>query len=599
MKHTINFELIPAQFTRSMEAISSALRSDYHADELFFLSWSGGFGLALILCIGLFWYIERSIQAPAQRHVLQSAIPFLFSVAAMSASLAFPHDNIFILLSYGAFYWLAVTLLRLPLWLLQRSRGVRYWLAMTLLFTAFIAIIFKDLTYLNARSDYEDQVSLFKLVGILSKTAISLALILYLSILTRPLIRLASEQWPKLPAFRHLSVGAHLLLVVIALLWITDVVTFGIKILLGLSLFGLFVALFNYIRHRSEAITAFLYPSGIYDGEEAIRLRQALIKGLFYALFFAYYAIGSRWLGFTAASEVLRAILIVNSNDYHLSLYNLIFAVLFFNLLYNALYLITKKGRRVTLWGETATARSMEAIILNLGILLIFILTALQIGVTWQIFVPIAGALGVGIGFGLQTIVNNYLSGFILLFSKKLKIGDIVELDGQAGLAVGNTAPSIVGQINSIDVLTTNIKTADNIDVSVPNSLFLSQKIVNYSQTTPFVRAKIPIGVAYHSDIPLVTRLIHEAMDEAHDVVQNMDKKVILANYGASSLDFVAIFWIDIKAQKGMMPKGEFMEILWEKFKTHGVEIPFPQQDLWIRNSDILTAKKSATKEPE
>ncbi|MEF3192565.1 MAG: mechanosensitive ion channel, partial [Campylobacterales bacterium] len=557
------------------------------------LSWGGGFAAALIGCLILLWIIGKRIDNPAQRHILQSTIPFLYAVAALSANLAFPKENLILFISYGAFYWLAITFMRLPLWLLNLQRTWRYWGASLLLITAFVAILFKDLTYLNALYYYEEHVSLFNLVGIFSKTAIAAALLLYVSYLTPTLGQLATRYWPILRSARLLQGITLSLLGFAALLWIADIVTFGIKLLFGIALAALSVALFNYIRYRSDLLTQKLYPPTIYDTEELIRLRQTLVKALFYTLLFGYCAIAQEWLGFDSIINKLQKVMLIKSEHYRLSLYNLVFAILLFNLLYNYLYLLTKKARRVALWGEAATARSMEAIILNLGILLIFILTALQIGVTWQILLPFAGALGVGIGFGLQTIVNNYLSGFILLFSKKLKIGDIVELDGQAGLAVGNTSPSIVGKIDSIDVLTTNIKTADNIDISIPNSLFLTQKIVNYSHTTPYVRAKIPIGVAYNSNIELVMRLIREALDEAHDVIQTMEKKVILTNYGPSSLDFLALFWIDIQAQHGVLPKGEFMHILWEKFKQHGIEVPFPQQDLWIRNPEALIGKES------
>lgn len=102
---------------------------------------------------------------------------------------------------------------------------------------------------------------------------------------------------------------------------------------------------------------------------------------------------------------------------------------------------------------------------------MVILISLSKLGLTWKALLPLAGTLGIGIGFGLQTIMNNYISGFILLFSKKLKVGDIVEIEGNAGRAIGNILKTIYGRVISIDVLSTVIRTTDGIERDSPFSL--------------------------------------------------------------------------------------------------------------------------------
>jgi small-conductance mechanosensitive channel len=206
-------------------------------------------------------------------------------------------------------------------------------------------------------------------------------------------------------------------------------------------------------------------------------------------------------------------------------------------------------------------------------------------GITWQIIVPLAGALGIGLGFGLQTVINNYICGFILLFSKKVRLGDFVELAGDAGKFVGVDSGVVFGKVISIDMFATTVKTYDNIEVMVPNSVFISETIINYTRSDKYVRVRIPVGVSYSSDIELVQKLMYETIEECEYVVKHRKQEVWFIEYGDSSLNFMALFWLNM--QEGLQSaavRNVFLQSLWHKFQEHDIEIPFPQQDVWFRN---------------
>jgi len=228
---------------------------------------------------------------------------------------------------------------------------------------------------------------------------------------------------------------------------------------------------------------------------------------------------------------------------------------------------------------------SAEALIFNLGVLFNSIVLLSTLGITWKVILPIAGTLGVGIGFGLQTIMNNYVSGFILLFSKKLKVGDIVELPSISVSTLGSTLPSVFGKVEDIGILSTIVRTNDGVEISIPNSNFISSPIVNFSLKDPYVRLKIPVGVSYSSDPLTVKKILEEVIDELPYTVKFLPRAVRFEELGDSALIFKAIFWIDIRKDLWVRNVvSDFYYKAWYKLKEAGIEIPFPQQDVWFRN---------------
>jgi len=230
-------------------------------------------------------------------------------------------------------------------------------------------------------------------------------------------------------------------------------------------------------------------------------------------------------------------------------------------------------------------AGSFRALISNLGILLAVIVALINLGLTWKVMVPVAGALGIGLGFGLQTIFNNYVSGFILLLSKNIKVGDLVEIEGSAGETIGRTAGTIFGKVVNINILTTIIRTNDNFEIAIPNSEFISGRIVNYSLSDPYIRVRIPFGVSYSSDPKKVKEILLRIARDSDLVLKEPPPNVWFYEMGDSALIFYLLVWVDIRKFWRMRAlKSELYFKAWEELKKEGIEVPFPQRDVWFKN---------------
>ncbi|MDF1643288.1 MAG: mechanosensitive ion channel [Pseudomonadales bacterium] len=217
--------------------------------------------------------------------------------------------------------------------------------------------------------------------------------------------------------------------------------------------------------------------------------------------------------------------------------------------------------------------RVIHYLVLVLGI----IIALSSIGLDFTKFALFASALGVGIGFGLQNLIGNFVSGLIILFEKSLKVGDFVELS--SGLA---------GEVKEINMRGTLITTNDNIDIIVPNSDFVNNQVTNWTLRETYRRIHVPFGVAYGSDKDLVKQAALEAADEVKWTLGddiNRKPQVWLVQFGDSSLNFELVVWLQAEAVK--RPGAVQAAYLWEidtKLKKHGIEIPFPQRDLHLRS---------------
>ena len=199
------------------------------------------------------------------------------------------------------------------------------------------------------------------------------------------------------------------------------------------------------------------------------------------------------------------------------------------------------------------------------------------IGIDFTNFALMAGALGVGIGFGLQNIVGNFISGLIILFEKSLKIGDFVELES-----------GVVGEVREISIRFTRITTNDNIDILVPNSEFVNGRMVNWTLDEAYRRTHIPFGVAYGTDKEKVKEAALEAANKVPFTLTGVPRRepqVWFVKFGDSSLDFELVVWLKPEAVK--RPSAVQATYLWELHTAlykHGIEIPFPQQDVHLRS---------------
>jgi len=197
------------------------------------------------------------------------------------------------------------------------------------------------------------------------------------------------------------------------------------------------------------------------------------------------------------------------------------------------------------------------------------------LGVDMSGLTIIAGALGVGVGFGLQNITNNFVSGIIILFERPIKIGDRIEV------------ANVTGDVVKISLRSTSIITNDNISIIVPNSEFISSTVINWSHTDRNVRFNIPVGVSYKSDPELVRKILMEVAGQNDGVLKKPPPDVLLDEYGESSINFTLRVWTSTYITQPLVLKSQLYYSAFKKFKEHGVEIPFPQRDIHVKNDMI------------
>ena len=204
----------------------------------------------------------------------------------------------------------------------------------------------------------------------------------------------------------------------------------------------------------------------------------------------------------------------------------------------------------------------------------------------------VAGALSIGIGFGLQSIVNNFVSGLIILFERTLRVGDYIELD-----------TGLTGTVKGINVRSTLINTNDNIDIVVPNSEFVSTRLTNWTLGEHILRVRIPFGVAYGSDKELVRKAAIEACDEVPYTLMHMrgrEPDVWLVEYGDNSLNFLLLVWVNRQgARRPTRTRAAYLWALETKLNEYGIEIPYPQRDLHLRSGWPPAAGNDKEKEAD
>lgn len=183
----------------------------------------------------------------------------------------------------------------------------------------------------------------------------------------------------------------------------------------------------------------------------------------------------------------------------------------------------------------------------------------------------VAGGLSVGIGFGMQTIVNNFLSGLILIFGRTLQVGDVVDVSGT------------VGRVRKISVRATMVETPNNAIIYVPNSAFMSEKLINWTSFTRSVRREVEVGVAYGSDTELVTELLIGIAKEHENVQKYPAPSVIFNDFAASALDFRLRFWV-MDYDLGAKTASDIRFSINKVFAERGIEIAFPQLDVHLKD---------------
>jgi potassium efflux system protein len=221
-----------------------------------------------------------------------------------------------------------------------------------------------------------------------------------------------------------------------------------------------------------------------------------------------------------------------------------------------------------------ARASFVNVVIYAFWILAIY--TGINIlGINLSSLAFMAGALGIGIGFGLQNIVNNFISGVILLFDPSIQVGDMVQIGEDWGT------------INRINIRTTIVQSFDNAALIIPNSQMLSNKVTNWSYKDPKVRRQVDVGVAYGSDVQKIRTILLQIVSDMPDIMEDPAPRVDFMDFGDSALIFRIRFWIT-SPDYWLTAPTELRFRIDEEFKKNGIEIAFPQRDIHIRSASGL-----------
>ncbi len=237
-------------------------------------------------------------------------------------------------------------------------------------------------------------------------------------------------------------------------------------------------------------------------------------------------------------------------------------------------YLLVRKILNKTKISPDTKAIIQRVIFFSMIVLVVLsVLTFL--GIPLATFAFISGAVAIGFGFGAKTIIENFLSGWILMSERPIRIGDIIELDGFLGtvIMIGNRS--------------TQIRRNDGAHIIVPNSQVLESRLVNWTLIDPYIRTSVRVGVAYGSDVSQVKQLLQQAV-ESHELVQQKPETVIVfEDFADSALLFDAFFWVSVQTGKELRIVRSEIRFLIEKiFRENGVVISFPQRDVHLNFTD-------------
>jgi small-conductance mechanosensitive channel len=222
---------------------------------------------------------------------------------------------------------------------------------------------------------------------------------------------------------------------------------------------------------------------------------------------------------------------------------------------------------------QYAIAQIVSNLVLIIGIFIVLDNAGIHLGA----LTVFAGAVGVGVGFGLQNIASNFISGLVILAERPITIGDRVEVAG------------VVGQVQQIRARSTVILTNDNIAMIVPNSKFIDSPVTNWTYSDRRVRFRVPIGVAYGSDVNKVREALIAAGRSNSHVLEDPGPSVFLNKFGESSIDFELVVWSSEMSHRPSRFKSDLNFAIEEKLREAGIKIPFPQRDLHIRSGTLKT----------
>lgn len=226
-----------------------------------------------------------------------------------------------------------------------------------------------------------------------------------------------------------------------------------------------------------------------------------------------------------------------------------------------------------------ATQRLLGEKLVSLGVWAVAILVGIDIlGIDLTAFAVFSGAFGLAIGFGLQKTFGNLIAGIILLMDRSIKPGDVIAVTDMAG-------NESFGQIRKIGIRAISIVTRDRKEYLIPNENLMINQVENWSYSSRDVRVKAPVNVAYGSDLDLVDRVLREATIGTPRVLEKPEPTVRLMGFGESAVQFEIRFWIEDPEDGVNGVRSDVYKRVWRAFQQHGIEMPFPQREIRLKNA--------------
>ncbi len=384
----------------------------------------------------------------------------------------------------------------------------------------------------------------------------------------------------------------HLLInfvvILLGFLWIVNIIQLSVNALIGLSILTVLILFYAFIVFYIDEFIK--KDKDFFENNFPDLERRAIYVVTIIFFFFAFFSVKDL-LKLDIVLNYLKQIYVVKSDVLVISLYSILESALFYFFILN-LILLAKSLIRLFNYKKTGEfiPTPIEAIVYNFGVLFATIIALSMLGITWKVLLPIIGALGIGAGFGLQSIVNNYISGFIIIFNRKIKTGDIIELPGFAGKFVGSPNDFIFGIVTEIGVINTVVETPDGVEVAIPNSRFVSEDIINYTYTSDRIRVRIPFKIGYDADYKKVEEILLKITSEYKGLILPYPRPQVwffeMKDYYNL---FYLLFWMNAKHWRQIrLLRSNIYKRVWEEFKKEGIDVPvisielkdfFPKQE--------------------
>ena len=241
-----------------------------------------------------------------------------------------------------------------------------------------------------------------------------------------------------------------------------------------------------------------------------------------------------------------------------------------------------KQSENLTPTVQVLVSKIVKIVLVTLA----FLVAIGSLGIDLTALTVFGGALGIGVGIGLQKIVSNLISGLLLLIDKSIKPNDVI--------AVGNT----YGWVASLGARYAAIRTRDGVEYLIPNEELITQRVENWSHSDRAVRLCLPVGISYSCDVRLAMDLCREASEKVERVLADPPPRCLLRSFGESAIDLEIRIWIDDPAKGRANVISEVLLQVWDLFREHGIQVPFPQRDLHLKSSSIRLSSEVSEQSP-